>query len=255
MESKIKKGQFKTEEEIKLMKISGKICSEIFKKVLENVKEGVSCSFLNKIAQEELQKKGAAASFMKVEGYKWAICTTVNDQVVHGIPNGRILKKGDILGIDFGVFYKGYHSDMAITVPVGEITKDIKIFLETGTNALKEAIKKAKVQSRIGDISATIQKEIETAGYSPVKSLTGHGIGRRLHEDPQIPGFGEFGTGPEILENMTLAIEVIYTQGSPEVKLEKDNWTIASADGSLGGLFEQTVAVTKNGPIVLTPYL
>lgn len=245
----------KTDKEIALMKMSGVICAHVLKIVLENVKAGVSCHNLDKIAKKEIEKRGAVASFMTVNDYKWAICTTVNEQVVHGIPKERVLKNGDILGIDIGVFYKGFHSDMAITVPVGEVKDTVKKFLAAGKDALIKAIRQAKVRNRIGDVSATIQKQIEEAGFSIVKSLTGHGVGRALHEQPLIPGFGKKGTGPKILENMVLAIEVIYAQGSGEVKLERDNWTISTIDGLLAGLFEQTVAVTKNGPIVLTPYL
>jgi len=245
----------KTNEEIELMKISGRICAEIFKEILENVKIGSTCLSLDKIAHSEIIKRGATPSFTSVDNYKWSICTTVNDQVVHGIPNERILKDGDILGIDMGVSYKDYHSDMAVTVGIGKLSKTTRKFLVVGREALKDAISQAKIGARIGDISAAIQQKIETAGYSIVKSLTGHGIGRYLHEQPMVPGFGQKGTGPKIFENMTLAIEVIYNQGSGNVVLEKDGWTIRSEDGSLGGLFEQTIAIAKDGPIVLTPYL
>ena len=245
----------KSENEIELMKISGKISAQVLKKVLENVKIGVTCFALDKIARQEIEKKGATPSFMTVDDYKWTICTTVNQQVVHGIPNKQPLKNGDILGVDIGALYHGCHSDMAITIPIGKVSPAVEKFLEVGKKTLEKAISCAKIGNRIGDISATIQQGIESAGYSIVKSLTGHGIGRELHEEPMIPGFGKSGTGPKILENMVLAIEVIYTQGSGEVKLEKDNWTISSVDGSLAGLFEQTVLITGNGPIVLTPYL
>ncbi len=237
------------------MKISGNICSLALKKVLEHVRVGAKCIDLDKIARDEIESQRASPSFMTVDDYKWTICTTINDQVVHGIPAHTKLANGDIIGIDIGAIYKGYHSDMAITVPVGEISEDKKNFLRVGRQTLEIAISQAKVGNTIGDISANIQEKIEGAGYSVVKSLTGHGIGRNLHEDPLVPGFGKKGKGERILENMVLAIEVIYAQGSSEVKLERDGWTISTVDGSLGGLFEQTVATQKNGPIVLTPYL
>lgn len=237
------------------MKKAGNICAKALKKVLSEVRPGVLCSELNKIAREEITKDGADSSFMTVDDYKWTICTTINDQVVHGIPTDTALKEGDILGIDIGARYKGFHSDMATTVAVGKVSDHQKEFLEKGKKTLEKAIRRAKVGGHIGDISSTIQKEIESAGYDIVKNLTGHGVGRELHEEPMVPGFGKEGKGPKILENMVLAIEVIYAQGSGEVKIEKDNWTISTKDGSLGGLFEQTVAITKNGPIVLTPYL
>lgn len=245
----------KTEEELEIMKESGKICARALKKVLENVRPGVKCSDLDKIAFDQITKMGAKPSFMTVDDYKWTICTTVNQQVVHGIPSDRVLEKGDILGIDIGALYKGYHSDLAITVPVGKISKEAQDFLKVGKKALQDAIKVAKVGNKIGDISETIQKNVEGAGYSVVRNLTGHGVGRELHEKPMVPGFGKKGTGPALVENMVLALEVIYAKGSAKVGLEKDNWTISTVDGSLGGLFEQTVALKKSGPIVLTPYL
>lgn len=244
----------KTKEEIEIMKKAGDICAKVLRKVLENTRAGATGQDLDKLAQNELQLHGATPSFMTVEGYRHAICTTINEQIVHGIPTARILAQGDIVGIDIGALYNGYHSDMALTVPIGNVSAKTLEFLETGRRTLQEAIKKTYIGKRIGDISSTIQKGIEGAGYSTVKSLTGHGIGRQLHEEPMIPGFGREGTGPTILENMVLAIEVIYTEGAGEVKLEADGWTISSVDGGLGGLFEKTVAVTKDGPIVLTPY-
>lgn len=245
----------KTKQEIELMKISGKICAQALKKVLDNIKPGVNGLELDKFAEEEIKKNGATSSFPTVEDYKWTICTTVNSQVVHGIPNERQLKEGDIIGIDVGAIYNGYHSDMAISVPVGKVPESTIKFLTIGKETLKEAISKAKVGNRIGDISVTIQGMIEGAGYGIVKSLTGHGVGLELHEEPMVPGFGKKGMGPKILEGMVLAIEVIYAMGSGKVYLEKDGWTISTQDKSLGGLFEQTIAVTKDGPIVLTPYL
>jgi len=245
----------KTDEEIKIMKKSGQICAQALKKVLDNVKVGVSCKSLDIIAQNEIESQGATPSFKTVEDYKYTICTTVNEQVVHGIPTDRILKNGDILGIDIGALYKGYHSDLAISVPVGEISHETQKFLDIGKRTLLKAISKAQVGNKIGDISSTIQQGIEDSGYAIVRSLTGHGVGKELHEEPMVPGFGKEGKGVQIQENMTLAIEVIYTAGNGKVAIEPDNWTITSQDGTLGGLFEQTVAIKKGGPIVLTPYL
>lgn len=245
----------KSDDEIEIMKKSGKICAKSLKKVLENIKPGVSCSKLDEIAREEIENQGASPSFKTVDDYQYTICTTVNEQVVHGIPTDRILKVGDIIGIDIGVLYQGYHSDLAITVPVGNVSKSTERFLKVGENTLKDAIKQAKAGNTIGDISATIQAQIEGSGYSIVKNLTGHGVGRKLHEEPMVPGFGKKRTGPKLLKHMTIAIEVIYTEGHGDVVLEKDNWTISAKDRSLGGLFEQTVAIGKDGPIVLTPYL
>ena len=237
------------------MKISGQICAKALNKVLKEVSANVTCLHLDKIARQELQSMGASSSFMTVEDYRWTICTTINHQVVHGIPGPTKLEEGDILGIDIGAIYQGFHSDMALTVPIGNVSPKTQHFLDVGEKTLNAAISKAKVGNRIGDISSTIQEMIEQAGYSAVRSLTGHGIGRQLHEEPMVPCFGEARTGPKILEGMTLAIEVIYSQGKGDVFMEKDGWTISTQDGSLGGLFEKTVAVAKEGPIVLTPYL
>lgn len=245
----------KTKEEIEIMKKSGEICAEALSEVLKNVEPGVTCLSLDKIAQEQIEKKGALPSFKTVDEYKWTICTTLNEQVVHGIPVDCRLSQGDILGIDIGALYDGYHSDLAISVPVGQITEEKKRFLEVGRKTLETAISQARLGNRIGDISSTIQEKIEAAGYSVVKSLTGHGVGRELHEEPMVPGFGKPKSGPALLENMVIAIEVIYTNGSGKVYLEEDDWTITATDGTLGGLFEKTVQITKSGPIVLTPYL
>lgn len=245
----------KTKKEIELMKKSGDICAKTLKEVIAQVKPGVTCKELDDIARKEIKGRGATSSFMTVDDYKWTICTTINNEVVHGIPTERKLIEGDIIGIDIGALYKGYHSDQAISVPVGRINPETEVFLETGRNTLKEAIKKAVVGNHIGDVSAVIQEGIESAGYNVVKNLTGHGVGRQLHEDPMIPCFGKPSKGPLIQENMTLAIEVIYAQGSGDVLIEDDNWTISTKDGSLGGLYEQTIVTTKNGPVRLTPYL
>ena len=250
-----KKTLIKTTKEVEKMKKAGQICAQALKKVVWEIKPKITCSYLDRIASAEIGKSGAIASFKTVDNYGWTICTTVNEQVVHGIPTDRELEDGDIIGIDIGVKFEGYHSDMATTVGIGNISAETERFLQVGKKTLREAITTAKIDGYIGDISAAIQNGIEAAGYSIVTSLTGHGIGRELHEEPPIPGFGQKGQGPKILNNIVLAIEVIYARGSGEVKVENDNWTISTVDGSLGGLFEQTVVVTENGPIVLTPYL
>ena len=237
------------------MKKAGEICAKALKKVLENVHEGVTCAQLDQIANRQIASSGATPSFMTVEGYKWTICTTINEQVVHAIPTDRKLASGDIIGIDIGALYEGFHSDLAISVSVGEVDTSRQKFLEVGKKTLKEAISRAKIGAHIGDISHTIQTGVEKAGYSVVESLTGHGVGRQLHEDPMVPGIGKQKMGPKLVQNMTIAIEIIYAAGSGNVVLESDGWTISTKDKSLAGLFEQTVAITKSGPIVLTPYL
>lgn len=245
----------KTDEEIKTMKKSGEICAKALKEVLTRVKPGVACQELDDVARKKIESLGAKSSFKTVDDYEWTICTTINDKVVHGIPTDHKLEDGDILGIDIGALYLGFHSDQAITVSVGTAAPKTLQFLAVGKRTLEKAISCAKIGNRIGDVSAAIQQNVEGAGFNVVKNLTGHGVGRQLHEDPMIPCFGRAGQGPKIEKNMTLAIEVIYAKGSGEVVLEKDNWTISTKDGSLGGLFEQTIAVTEKGPIILTPYI
>jgi len=245
----------KSNEEIETMKKSGAICAKALKEVLAHVKPGVSCKRLDDIARESIEGLGAKSSFMTVDDYRWTICTTINNQVVHGIPTDRKLGDGDILGIDIGALYRGYHSDQAISIQVGTTVPETQKFLAVGKKTLEKAIGCAIVGNHIGDISATIQNNIERSGYNVVKNLTGHGVGRKLHEDPMVPCFGKAGQGPKIEKNMTLAIEVIYAQGSGEVALEHDNWTISTKDGSLGGLFEETIAVTEKEPIIITPFL
>ncbi|MEX0622214.1 MAG: type I methionyl aminopeptidase [Candidatus Woykebacteria bacterium] len=243
----------KTKDEIKIMQKAGHITAVAMNKVRKNIRPGARLIELNKIAEEEIKSLGAESSFKKVKGYKYSICTTPNDWVVHGIPGTYSLTEGDIVGVDLGAYYGGFHSDMAHTFPVGKVSSRVKKFIETGERALNEAIKKVKVGNRIGDISSTIQKIVEGAGYSVVRELVGHGVGRQLHEDPLVPGRGAKGTGASVKEGMVLAIEVIYNQGSHEVVLLDDDWSISTRDRSLSGLFERTVAPTKKEPLVLTP--
>ncbi|HEY5601294.1 MAG TPA: type I methionyl aminopeptidase [Patescibacteria group bacterium] len=236
-----------------LMKRSSQIAAGALKEVVKYVRAGITTKELDGIAHAQITKAGATPSFQTVDNYKYTICTTVNDEVVHGLPTDYKLQEGDVLGIDIGALYKGYHSDCAVSVIVGKSDDRKEKFLMTGKEALNKAISKARVGNKVGDISAEIQRIIEGAGYSPVKALTGHGVGQELHEDPIIPCFGRAGTGPKIREGMALAIEAIYGENTGEITYKNgDGWTIATKDGSLGGLFEKTVLVQKSGPIVLT---
>lgn len=252
----------KTEEEIKTMKKGGKILAWVMKKIIQRAKPGVSTLELDKLAEKLIEKGGGRASFKMVPRYHWATCMCVNDCVVHGIPGKYQLKEGDILGIDIGVFYKGFHTDMARTLRVRSQNSKLKTqgdaidkFLKTGKMALKEAVSQVKVGNRVGHISKVIQDTIENRGYSVVKTLVGHGVGRDLHEEPQIPCFlkGKIESTPLLKKGMMLAIEVIYNLGEGEVILkESDSWTILTKDGKLSGLFEDTVAITEKGRVVLT---
>ena len=233
---------------------AGQISAAAMKEVSKNIHPGVKVRDLDKIAEKVIAEQGAESSFKKVAGYKHSICITPNDWVVHGIPGDYTLSEGDVLGVDLGTFYKGFHSDMAHTFPVGDVDKERKRFLDAGKSALAKATQHVRVGKRIGDISSSIQTTIEGMGYSVVRELVGHGVGRDLHEDPLVPGVGTKGTGEEIKEGLVLAIEVIYNKGKPSVQLLPDGWSISTKDGSLSGLFESTVTATKKGPLVLTDW-
>lgn len=237
--------------ELDLMRASGKIAASALKKAIEAVKVGVDELAVNKIAEEEIYRLGGDLSYKTVPGYKYATCITVNEQVVHGVPTSRKFKDGDVVAVDLAVMYKGWHTDCAWSVVVGKDPSKEK-FLKIGQEALWEGISYAKDGNRVGDISNAIQTKVEQAGYSVVRSLVGHGVGRKLHEDPEIPGFGNKGTGALLKKGATLAIEVIYTMGNHEIILENDGWTFSTADKSLGGLFEMTVVVEKEKTEVLT---
>ncbi|MBI2597309.1 type I methionyl aminopeptidase [Candidatus Daviesbacteria bacterium] len=235
------------------MKKSGSIAGSALRKSLETINIGVSEIEVDKAAEEEIYKLGGDLSYKTVPDYKYATCITVNDQVVHGLPTERKFKEGDLVSVDLAVMYKGWHTDCAWSVLVGTSEhREKQRFLKVGEEALWDGIYQAKLGNRIGDISYAIQSRVEKAGYHIVRSLVGHGIGRSLHEDPEVPGFGDKGTGVILKQGMTLAIEVIYTKNTSEVVLGSDNWTFSASDGSWGGLFEMTVIVGKEKAEVLT---
>ncbi len=236
-----------------LMKKSGIIAARALKRALESIKVGVSELEVDKAVEKEIYKQGGDLSYKTVPGYKFATCITVNEQVVHGIPTDRKFENGDLVSVDLAVMYKGWHTDCAWTVLLSKDPEKEK-FLKAGQQALWEGVKNAVEGNKVGDISSAIQSNVEGNGYSVVRSLVGHGVGRSLHEDPEIPGFGKKSSGPILKSGMSLAIEVIYTAGSPEVVLEEDGWTFSSSDQSLGGLFEMTVIVGHRKPEVLTDW-
>lgn len=240
----------KSSEEIKIMTTAGKIASEALEEVLAAVKPGVTTMDLEKIADRAITSRGAKPSFKTVADYDFATCININGGLVHGLPGEYVIKQGDLVSVDMGAYLEGFHSDLSYTVEVG--SDDKKDFLEVGKKALAAGIKKCQLGNHVGDISNAMQKVVEGRGYSVSRDLVGHGIGRELHEDPYVPGYGELGEGPKIKEGMVLAIEIIYQEGLPEISISDDEWTIETADGSLAGLFEHTVAATKNGPKVLT---
>lgn len=239
--------------EIELMRKGGKIAALALKNALQSVKVGIKGTDIDKIAEKVIYEAGGDLSYKTVPGYNFATCITLNEQVVHGIPSDRPLQDGDLISIDLAVLYKGWHTDTAWTVLVKD-QKEKDKFLKTGEDALWLGIAQAVDGNRIGNISSAIQQRVEGAGYSVVRSLVGHGVGKSLHEDPEVPGYGVSGTGMVLKPGMTLAIEVIYTMGSPEVVVGPDGWTFLTADKSLSGLFEMTVLVGKQKPEVLTDF-
>lgn len=252
----------KTTEEIKNMTTGGEILAEVLWEVLDAITPGITEIELDSLAEKRILEKGGEPGFKKVKGYKHSICVSTNDVVVHGVPSNYVIRAGDVVGIDCGVYYKGLHTDMSETLRVKKAhqaqknKKDaIDTFLETGKKALAEGIKQAKAGARVGNISKTIQNIVEGNGYSVVRSLVGHGVGKSLHEEPEVPGFlrGSIEKTPQLREGMTIAIEVIYNLGKPDVVYSgNDGWTIRTKDGSLSGVFERTVLVTESGPVVLT---
>lgn len=239
--------------EQKLMKQSGLIAAKALKVALEAIKPGVTGIEIDKIAEKKIYALGGDLSYKTVPGYKFATCITIDEGVVHGLPTDSKFVEGNLISIDLAVVYKGWHTDCAWSILIGNSPEKEK-FLKVGEQALWEGIKQAVEGNHVGDISNAIQNKVEKEGYSVVRSLVGHGIGKSLHEDPEIPGFGRKGQGMVLKSGMTLAIEVIYTAGSPKVVLGSDGWTYNSADGSWGGLFEMTVIVGKDKQEVLTDW-
>lgn len=223
------------------------------------IKAGMTTAEIDQIADKLIREEGGEASFKMVPGYKHATCININEEVVHGIPGKRIIEPGDIVGLDVGFFYKGFHTDTAVTIRVEELNsrrvEETDKFLETGRRALNRAIEQARVGKSIGNISTAMQDTVVKQGLSVVKALTGHGIGRNLHEEPPIPCFKVNSRDAErkIEEGMVLAIEVMYNAGGEDVRYKNDDgWTIVTADGKISGLFEHSVAITKTGPLILT---
>lgn len=251
----------KTPAEIADMREGGRRLGNILQELLDFSTPGVILTDIEKKADELITKNGATASFKTVSGYHWATCLCVNEIVVHGIPGDYILKDGDVLTIDIGLIYKGFHTDTAGTKIISNSQfsisnfKEKEKFLKIGKLALERGIAAAKIGNRIGDISKVVQETIETAGYSIVKSLVGHGVGRQLHEEPQVPNYlrGAIENTLPLREGMTIAIEPIYAEGKGEIVYENDDgWTLATRDRSLTSVFEHSIAITLNGPVVLT---
>lgn len=242
----------KTKEEIEIMRQAGKILARVMKKLESEVRPGVTTDYLNKVAKDLVLSYNAKPAFENYMGFPATLCTSVNDVIVHGVPGDIVLKDGDIVSLDLGLVFKGYYSDMAITVPVGKASFEALRLIKTAKNALKKGIKEAKVGATFGDIGYQIQKLVEAQGFGVVRDLCGHGIGRKLHEDPQILNYGKKGTGPKVKEGMVFCLEPMITMGSYEVEKAKDNHGYRTKDRSLAAHFEHTIAITSKGAEVLT---
>lgn len=247
--------KIKTQSEINLMRESGYILANVFKEVGKIVEAGISTKELDKFVYNYIRKNNAKPSF---KGYgnppfPASICASINNEVIHGIPKKeRILKEGDIIGLDIGVYYKGYHSDRAFTFKVGKVSEEASRLIDITMESFFNGIKVIKDGVHVGDISNAVQKTAEDAGYSLVKEFQGHGVGSNLHEEPNVPNIGKKGTGPVLKTNMVIAIEPMVNMGHHSVFVEKDNWTVITRDGSLSAHYEHTIAVTQNGVEILT---
>jgi len=242
----------KTPHQIKTMRAGGQITALILDQLFRSVRSGVTTRQLEEQADQLLRQHPVKPAFKDFEGYRYNLVTCVNEEVVHGIPSPRALEDGDLLTIDFGTIYQGWYTDMARTQIVGSAKSDRKQFLEVGRTALDRAIQECRPGRRIGDIGHAIQSTIESAGYGVVRMYVGHGVGKIMHEPPQIPGFGLPHHGPELKTGMVLAVEVMYTMGDYRLEILDDGWTAVTKDRSLSAMFEHTVAVTDAGPQVLT---
>ena len=242
----------KSDREIAIMRRAGRIVATILGVLSEQVRPGMKTRELDVIAARELERLGARASFKGYRGFPANLCVSVNDEIVHGIPGERVLNEGDVVSLDLGAIFKGFQGDAAVTVGVGEISSQAEQLMETTEGALKASIAVAYPGARLGDISAAVQNYAESRGYSVVREYTGHGIGREMHEDPQIPNFGSPGVGPVLKKGMTLALEPMVNVGDWRTRLGSDHWVVLTADGSLAAHFEHTIAITNNEPEVLT---
>jgi methionyl aminopeptidase len=239
----------KLPEEIEKMRASNYIVAEILNRLKEKVTPGITTGELDSYSEELVRKKGAEPSF---KGYPYSLCISVNSEVVHGFPSDRILVEGDIVSLDFGAYYNGYYGDSAITVPVGKISEEAAKLIRVTEQGLYNGIREARAGNRLGDISAAVQDCVEVAGFSVVRDFVGHGIGKKLHEEPQIPNYGTKGRGIQLKPGMVLAIEPMVNEGTYKVKVIDNGWTVVTEDGKLSAHFEHSVAITEDGPDILS---
>lgn len=242
----------KTVEEIKIMAESGKVLAKIMKELEKNVKPGITTKELDGLAESLVLKSGGKCSFKGYDNFPNCLCVSINEEIVHGIPSERVLKEGDVVKLDLGIFYQGFHTDMAVTLPVGKVSFEAQRLIRITKKVLKLAIKKARPGNTFGDIGNTIQRYVESQGFNAVKELCGHGIGKELHEEPQILNYGKRKTGKEIKEGMVFCLEPMVTIGDWKIKKSADGYGFQTADNSLSAHFEHTITATKQGALVLT---
>ena len=242
----------KSPQEIERMKMPCRIVAEILLLLKEQIKPGITTLYLNDLAERETRKRGAKPAFKGYSGYPYALCCSVNNQVVHGMPSNHELLSGDILSLDFGVIYSGFYGDAAYTAPIGSVAENTLRLLDVTEESLCRGIAAAKPANRLSDISYAVQSYVEANGFSVVRDFVGHGIGKELHESPQIPNFGPPGKGVRLKVGMVLAIEPMINEKGPQVKVLDDGWTAVTCDGGMSAHFEHTVAITEHGPEILT---
>jgi methionyl aminopeptidase len=245
--------ELKGAKELQALREAGAVARDVLAVVAEHVRVGVSTQELDEVARREVLRRKARPAFLGYRGFPAVLCTSVNDEVVHGIPKAeRLLREGDIVSLDFGCLYRGFYGDCAVTLPVGRVSGEALRLLRVTREALEEGIDRMRPDGRLGDVSAAIQRHVESSGFSVVREFVGHGIGRALHEDPAVPNHGEPGTGLRLQPGLVLAIEPMVNAGGPDVRILDDRWTAVATDGTLSAHFEHMVAVTERGPEVLT---
>jgi len=245
--------QIKNSEQIAVMKEAGRITAEALLVASENIREGISTKYLDTLIREHIEKSGAKPSFLGYGGFPGSACISINDEVIHGIPSKkRVLKEGDIVKVDVGAYFKGFHGDSARTFAVGKISEDAKKLIEVTEQSFWEGIRQIEQGKRIGDIGAAVDSYVKKFGFSTVKRYVGHGIGHALHEQPDVPNFGTPGRGVRICTGMALAVEPMINMGSDDVKVMPDQWTVKTADAKLSAHYENTVVLTPDGVLVLT---
>lgn len=242
----------KSKEEVAKIATASRIVAEALEALRAYLKPGMTTKDLDLFVEKEIRERGGTPAFKGYRNYPATICISVNEEVVHGIPSDKVIKEGDIVGLDLGAIYDGFYGDSAVTVAVGEVKPEAKRLIEVTKDSLYAGIEQAREGNRLSDISHAVQSHVERAGFSVVTDFVGHGIGRSLHEEPQIPNFGPPGRGPRLKEGMVLAIEPMVNMGKAAVRVLEDRWTAVTVDGSLSAHFEHTIAVTKEGPVILS---